>query len=230
MIIAGLIQAPSPLRAQPAGAPPGDPSTPTGNEPGPDDDEPVVIDDPDKPWTQGVSAEDRQAARELFLEGNRRFRIPLFAKAAEKYAAALARWKHPAFYFNLAVAQLNLGEDVEARENLERALEYGEEPLGAEQFQEAQRQLREVERQLGRIRVSCPTQGAEVTLDGVKLLTGPGSYEGWAKATPHEITAKKAGYLSEARQVAVTSGQLLEVELKLITLSEATDASRRWAG
>lgn len=239
MLVASLICRASSLHAQPASesALAGSESTsPSDGQPattqsptGPADDKPVVADDPDKPWSQGVSAENRYAARELFLEGNRRFRIPLFTKAAEKYAAALTKWKHPAFYFNLAIAQLNLGQEVDARENLENALKYGEEPLGADQFQEAQKQLREVERQLGRIRVTCSTEGAEVILDGVRLFTSPGSYEGWAKAKSHEIMAQKAGYLSESRQVTVSSGQLQQVHLKLITLSEAADASRRWS-
>ena len=210
VMVVGLSYGPAPARAQPAS-------------------EPILVDDDGKPWSQGVSLETRQAARELFLEGNRRFRIPLFARAAEKYTAALARWKHPAFYFNLALAQLNLGQDVEARESLEHALQYGEEPLGAAQFLEARRQLQELERQLGWIRVTCRTRGAEVTLDGVRLFTGPGSYRGRAKPQDHELAAKHPGYLSATRRVTVAAGRLQEVELKLLTRSEAADASRRWS-
>jgi tetratricopeptide (TPR) repeat protein len=257
--IAGLICSHAPLRAQPAGAPDpaddrttqvggapaqaGDTPTPAGGAPIPTGGAPIVTGDmptptggapiatgePDQPWNRGVSAESRWTARERFLEGNRLFRIPLFAKAAEQYAVALGQWKHPAFYFNLALAQLNLGKEVEAHESLQHALAYGEAPLGAEQFREAQKQLQEVERQLGQIRVTCQTPGAEVTLDGVTLFIGPGSYRGWVKAKAHELTAKQAGYLSEARRVTVSSGQLQDIELKLITLSEATDISRRWA-
>jgi hypothetical protein len=191
---------------------------------------PTVAGDDDKPWNRGVPAERRNAARDLFLEGNRLFKIPLFARAAEKYTAALRQWKHPAFYFNLALAQLNLGQDLEAHDSLEQALRYGEEPLGTLQFQEAKKQIQEVERQLGRIHVTCQTQGAEITLDGAPLFIGPGSYEGWVTAQPHEITAKKSGYLSEAKRITVSPGKLEHLPLKLITLNEASDASRRWAG
>ncbi len=181
------------------------------------------------PWNKGVHGETRKAARELFLEGNRLFKIPLFAQAVEKYTEALGKWKHPAFYFNLALAELNLGQDLEARDSLEQALKYGEEPLRADHYQEAQKQLLELQRRLGRIRVNCPTRGAEVTLDGVTLFTGPGSYEGWVKANAHEITAKKQGYLAEAKRVMVSPGTLQDVALKLVTLSEAADTGRRWA-
>jgi len=190
---------------------------------------PIVTDGDDKPWNKGVPTERREAARALFLEGNRLFRVPLFAQAAAQYTAALGHWKHPAFYFNLALAQFNLGQEVEARENLEKALQHGEGPLGAEQFQEAKKQLQEVEHQLGRIRITCQTQGAEVTLDGVTLFTGPGSYQGWIKAKAHEITAKKPNYLAEAKRVTVSPGKLQELDLRLVTLSEAADTGRRWA-
>lgn len=206
------------LRAQPSG------------EPAPASDEPIIVDDgPTRPWSRGVSLEDRSAARELFREGNRLMRTPLPARAAEQYNAALALWKHPVFYFNLAVAQIALGQEVEARENLERALAHGEEPYGPDKLREVQHQLREVTRQLGQLRVRCQVPGAEVTLDGATLFIGPGSYEGWAKAKPYALTAKKAGYLAEARRVTVSPGQVQDIELKPVTLSEATDTSRRWA-
>ena len=107
---------------------------------------------------------------ELRVEGNRLFKVPLFAKAAEQYTAAIGKWKHPAFYFNLAVAQLNLGQDVEARDSLEHALHYGEAALGADDFKEAQKQLRELEQLLGRIRITSSTEGAEITIDGATLF------------------------------------------------------------
>lgn len=225
VMVTWLIHGPASLEAQPSNTP--DP--PQAAQPGPPQSDPLATDASDKPWSQGVSPENRKAARPLFLEGNRLFQIPLFKQAAEKYAAALVKWKHPAIYMNLALAQLNSDREAEAHDNLEHALEYGEEPLGAAQFQEARRQLEDLNYQLGRIRVTCRTRGALVTLDGVPLFTGPGSYEGWIKAKPHELTARKPDYLSEARRVTVTPGTLHTIDLKLITLSEANDASRRWA-
>jgi hypothetical protein len=188
---------------------------------------PTVSGGDDKPWNRGVPIETRQAARDLFLEGNRLFGIPLFARAAEKYLDALGKWKHPAFYFNLALAQLNLGQEVEAHENLKQAVRQGEEPLGAEQFREAQKQLAELEHQLGRLLVRCPTAGAEVTLDGAPVFTGPGSYEAWVKPKAHEVSAKKPNYLPKASRVTVSPGKLKSVDIPLIALSDAEQT--RWA-
>ena len=209
VMFAGLIHSPAPLQAQPVKTP-------------------ISVEGDDRPWNQGVSIESRRAARDLFLEGNRLFDVPLFAPAVAQYTAALKKWKHPAIHFNLAFALLNLGKEVEARENLEQALRHGEEPLGTGPFQEARKQLMEVEHQLGRIFVICRTRGAEVTVDGVALFTGPGNHRVWVTANTHEITAKKASYLSETRRLEVSAGAVQDIELKLITLEEATDASRRW--
>jgi tetratricopeptide (TPR) repeat protein len=206
VILCGLMASRTPLHAQSADAP-----SAAGGE--------------NMPWNQGISGDTREAARTLFLEGNRLFKIPLFAQAVEKYGEALEKWKHPAFYFNLAIAQLNLGQDLEARENLEHALKYGPEPLRADRFQEAQKQLLEVQRHLGRLRVSCPTPGAEVTLDGVALFTGPGNQEVWVKAQAHEIAAKKPEYVTQSRHVTAAAGKLEPLTLNLHKLIQ----DRPWA-
>jgi tetratricopeptide (TPR) repeat protein len=174
----------------------------------------------DMPWNRGVTEETRTAAREAFREGNRLIQIPIFSRAVEKYSEALEKWKHPAFYFNLAIAQINLGQYLEARENLEQALKYGEEPLRTDRFEEAKRQLVEVQRHLGQIRVGCPTPGAEITLDGVTLFTGPGNQEVWVTARAHEVTAKKPEYGAQARHVTVAPGARATVNLSLRRLIE----------
>lgn len=143
--------------------------------------------------------------------------------------STVAREILAAFYYSAALAQLKVGQEVEARDNLERTLRHGEGLLGMEQLTEAQRQLREIKRQLGRIHVTCQTKGAEITLNGVTLFIGPGSYTGWLKAKTYELTAKKTGYQSDARQVAVSAGKIVNIDLNLVTSSQAANSSRRWA-
>jgi len=201
LVAVGLAYESAPLRAQPADAA-------------------VMAGAENTAWNRGVPAETRQAARDLFLEGNRLFKIPLFTQAADKYIAALGKWRHPAFYFNLAVTQLNLGQQLEAHQNLIQALKHGAQPLGDDRYAEAQKQLKEVESKLGRLRVSCPTEGAEVTLDGEPLFVGPGSREEWVKATAHQVTAKKLEYVTQAKRVAVAAGKLETLDLSLGKLIE----------
>jgi hypothetical protein len=185
----------------------------------------VAIDGDDKPWNRGVPVALRQEARELFLEGNRLFYIPLYTRAAEKYLAALDRWKHPAFYFNLALTQLSLGQEVAAHDNLKRAVQQGREALGGTQFEEAEQQLATLEHDLGRIRIRCDTPGAEITLDGAALFTAPGSREVWVKAAAHQIIAKKSEYVTQARRVTIAAGKVEQLDLPLRKLIE----DRPWA-
>jgi tetratricopeptide (TPR) repeat protein len=185
----------------------------------------------DEPWSRGVATEVQDAARAVFLEGNRLFKIPLFAQAVEKYTEALGKWEHPAFYFNLALAQLNLGQDVEAHGSLEQAMRYGAAPLGEDEFREARKQLLEIERRLGRLRISCPTPGAEVTLDGVALFTGPGSREVWVKPQAHEITAKRHAYFTKVKGVTISPGgqETLDLPLKKLIEDRPWAAWKPWA-
>jgi tetratricopeptide (TPR) repeat protein len=206
VIVCGLIATRAPLHAQAVDAP-----NFAGSE--------------DMPWNKGINEETRTAARETFLEGNRLFKIPLFSQAVEKYQEALEKWKHPAFYFNLAIAQINLGQYLEARENLEEALKYGAEPLRADRFEEAKKQLVEVQRHLGRLRVSCPNQGAEITLDGVPLFTGSGTHEVWVKPQAHEVTAKQPEYVTQSKHVTVSAGKVEALNISLRKLIE----DRPWA-
>jgi hypothetical protein len=212
VIVGSLIALSAPLRAQPADAP-----SAAGSD--------------DMPWNRGIASERRAGARQLFLEGNRLFKIPLFAQAVEKYDEALDQWKHPAFYFNLAFAQLNLGQDFEARDSLERALQYGPEPLGPDRFKEAQNQLLEVQRHLGRIRITCPTPGAEITLDGVPLFTGPGDREVWVKAQAHEVTAKAPDYATQSRRLNAPAGarQTLDLSLRKLIEDRPWSTWKPWA-
>jgi hypothetical protein len=212
VIVCSLIAISAPLRAQPADAP-----SAAGSD--------------DMPWNRGVATERRAGARQVFLEGNRLFKIPLFAQAVEKYGEALDQWRHPAFYFNLAFAQLNLGQDFEARENLERALQYGPEPLGPDRFKEAQNQLLEVQRHLGRIRITCATPGAEVTLDGVPLFTGPGDREVWVKAQAHEVTAKALDHATQSRHLNAPAGarQTLDLALRKLVEDRPWSSWKPWA-
>jgi hypothetical protein len=214
VIIGSLTVGSPPLHAQTPSEPtvPGTPGAPGRG--------PSTAGNDNDPWNRGVSPEVREAARELFLEGNRLFNIPLFAQAVAKYTEALGKWKHPAFYFNLALAQLNLGQDVEAHESLEQAVKYGAEPLGADELREAKKQLLEIEQRLGRLRISCPTPAAEVTLDGVTLFTGPGTREVWVKSQAHEITAKRPAYFTKVKRVTASPGALQEIDLPLRKLIE----------
>ncbi len=58
----------------------------------------------------------------MFHEGNVQLNDGLFAKAAELYGNALKRWDHPAIHYNLALAQMNLNDPLDAFDNMTAAI------------------------------------------------------------------------------------------------------------
>jgi hypothetical protein len=184
--------------------------------------------DTEKPWNRGIPAEQRQAAREIFLAGNKLFNEALFAKAAEKFKEALALLPHPFIYYNLAVAQINLGQHLEAYQSLQSALQYGAEHLGDTKHQQAQSYLAMLEKQLARIEVVCAQPGAQVTLDGRILFDGPGTHEELVYAGEHQLVATRPGRVPDTRRVVLAPGQRVRVELDPL-LPGGMRRERRWA-
>src|SRR6187401_3178794 len=91
-----------------------------------------VVHADDKPWAQGVAADDQAKALELYRQGNEQFEQAHYLEALAKYEVALRSWDHPSIRYNAAVCLMNLGRIEEAYENLMAALRFGGEPLSAE--------------------------------------------------------------------------------------------------
>src|SRR5262249_43654840 len=82
-----------------------------------------------RPWAQGVSDQQQTQALDKFKQGNALFEDHQYANALTTYREAIAFWDHPAIRFNIAVSLIHLDDPVQAFENLESALRYGESPL-----------------------------------------------------------------------------------------------------
>lgn len=181
--------------------------------------------DIEKPWNRGISREKRIAARNIFLEGNRLLKVPLFAQAAQKYQEALQLWQHPAIYYNLAIAQLNLVQPVEAYQSLEWAMAHGPEPLFSEErYKQAAEYRARLKEQLSVIEVSCEEAGAEVLLDGELLFTAPGSAEEIVLPGSHLLVARKAGLIPETKQVVASAGD--RVAFSLVLWADVVETKR----
>jgi tetratricopeptide (TPR) repeat protein len=217
LLILALVGEVANAHAQPAGAP--EPATDTSRAPGVPGSVPAMKSTPadaaEKPWNRGVPLATRQAASKLFDEGYRFLTIPLFARAAEKFQEALALYQHPAIYFNLALAQLNLVQPVEAYESFGRAMAYGAEPIGDVPYGQAEEYRRRLEQQLGHLAVQCDQPGAAVTIDGRPLFTGPGRWQGVVVPGEHQLLASADGFIPAAERVVVSPGERSTIALAL---------------
>lgn len=168
-----------------------------------------------KPWSQGVPMERRAEAREHFQEGNRLVQVPLFANAAEKYKQAIEIWPHPAFFYNLTIAQINLVQPVEAYGSIQRALAYEGDGLGEDKLRQAREYERLLSEQLGHVDIACDEPDAELRLDGRVVFVGPGRYRGVVLPGEHQLVAEKAGYVTETRMLVLSPGQRVAERIEM---------------
>ena len=186
-------------------------------------------DEAERPWARGVPKERQTRAIGLFREGNVALKESLFPKAAASYRDALTVWDHPAIHYNLALALVNLDQPLEVHEHLTAALKFGAAPLDDDKFQQAQRYLALIQRQLTRVKIGCAFPGASVRLDGRPLFTGPGEWEGQVRAGPHTMTASLEGYLSDERSTVLAGGDTQKFELRVYKSEELTEYKRAFS-
>lgn len=181
-----------------------------------------------QPWSRNVDIARRQAARQLFLQANDSARRRFFATAAVKYKQAFQLWPHPAFAYNLALAQRQLDQPVEAHANLERAIAHGPAPL-AGRYEQAQQQLAEIETELAPVEVVCGEPGAHVMLDGKLLFTGPGQHRGVMRPGAHQLVATRRGLIPVVEQIVVAPGEPARFTLAFEQPGSDRVSRRGWA-
>ncbi|MGI5860462.1 MAG: PEGA domain-containing protein [Myxococcales bacterium] len=182
----------------------------------------------ERPWARGVSPEDQKKALALFKEGNALLKESVFVQAAARYREALGHWDHPAIHYNLVLALLNLDQPLEVHHHLQKAMEYGPEPLDLEKFEQAKAYKLLVEKQLARVKIRCSVEGAQITMDGRPLFVAPGEYEGFVRPGPHSIVATKEGYLTNETSRALPAGETTTLDIELLTAADLTEYRRRW--
>jgi tetratricopeptide (TPR) repeat protein len=182
-----------------------------------------------RPWAQGVSAAEQQAALKLFHDGNISLNNGLFAKAADNYREALKHWDHPAIHYNLALAQMNLDQTIDAYDNMLAAVKFGEAPLQSkDKFDNAKQYVVLLEKQVATVSVACDKPGAKVSLDGKEVFVAPGKYETRVLTGKHQFVAEKQGYTTRINAPYIGPGEKFRIELKLYTAEELTRYHRKW--
>lgn len=177
--------------------------------------------DSDPPWAAGVSVEKRAQADQIFREGNELFAQQAWTAALDKYEQAVALVDHPLIRFNMAVALIRLDRLLEASEQLERALRYGDSPFSPELYQQARDYRSLVDGRVGSIEASCDQPGTRITLDGKPWFESPGTKKERTLAGVHRLVAERAGYLTISREVVVTGGNVAQAKLRLVPLDSA---------
>jgi hypothetical protein len=181
-----------------------------------------------RPWAAGVTRDQQSQALVKFREGNGQLNDGLFARASETYRTALTFWKHPAIYYNLALALMNLDQPIEAYESLQNAIGFGEAPLDKDKFEHAKEYMLLLDKQIANIEVSCDKVGAKVSVDGKEVFVAPGVYRSRVRIGRHTFVADKTGYQTRINAPFIGPGEHFRIELKLYTAEELTRYNRKW--
>ncbi len=185
--------------------------------------------EPEGPWAKGVPQAEKDASFVLFDSGNQLFLEGQFTDALAKYEEAIKHWDHPAIRFNMVRCLIQLSKPVEAYANLELALQYGAAPLEENVWEQAPTIQKLLEGQIAEVEVSCKQPDTKVTLDGAPYLDCPGSQKTRIVPGPHQVVAKRKGYLTFTKEVSLFAGNDESVPIELIPLEKAGVATRKWA-
>jgi hypothetical protein len=182
-----------------------------------------------QPWAQGVTEQQKADAQKKLEEGNALFLKQQYGEALKAYQAAVASWDHPAIRFNIVRCYIQLDKPVDASDNLQLALKYGSAPLEEAVYTEALAYQKLLANQIAEVEISCPQDGAKVTLDGETLIEKcPGSGKKRVQPGQHGVITTKEGFLPQNIEVIVVGGKTEKVETKLVPLTKAAKIVHRW--
>jgi hypothetical protein len=183
----------------------------------------------DKPWANGVSDSEQKAALSIYNEGNTEFEESHYTQALAKYREAIQHWDHPAIRFNMAVCLINLDNPLEAYDDIEKALKYGDAPLGKEVYAQGLSYEKLLKGQIATLEVKNKEPGADVSLDGNKLFSGANDVTKLLLPGEHQVVATKPGYITATIPLVLIPGKTTVADVKMIELKAApTKMVRRW--
>ena len=207
-------------------APAADPAPAPTPAPSPD----PVSNEP-KPWGQGVPQDVQDKASKLYEEGNTLFAQQAHAPALAKYKEAIALWEHPLIRFNMAVTEIRLDRILEAADDLEKSLKYGDKPFKPELYQQALDYQTLVKGRVGFIEATCDQTETRLLLDGKPWVDCPKTEKIRVLAGEHAIVGEKKGFLTASTKVVVDGGEVAQAKIKLVPLDSAVVMKyryRRW--
>ena len=186
---------------------------------------------PPKPWAAGVPQDQQDKASALYEEGNQLFAQQAHAPALEKYKEALKLWDHPLIRFNKAVTEIRLDRALEAAEDLEASLKWGDQPFTKENYEKALDYQALLKGRVGWIEASCDQAGAQLLLDGKPWFQCAGKQKMRVLAGEHAIVGSKKGMVTSSQKVVVAGGQVASEKVTLVPLDSAVVLRypyRRW--
>lgn len=181
------------------------------------------------PWADGVPEATQDQANALYEEGNQLFAQQAHAPALEKYRAAIALWDHPRIRFNLAVTLIRLDKPLEAADELEKALRFGDAPFDKALYQQALDYQALLKGRVGYVEATCSKAGAKATLDGKPWFDCPGTQKMRVMSGEHIVEGKLEGWVpAKTGRVFVNGGSSAKVDIEMRSIESAVVIKYRY--
>lgn len=190
--------------------------------------------DSTSPWSKGVSEDTQDKAISLFQQGNVFFAEERYTEAFPFYEKALKLWDHPSIRYNMGVCLIHMRQPLEAYDNLQQSMRYGESALKREIFAQAKAYQSVLELNLAQVAITVIQPDVKVTLDGKELVTNQGTTTVRTLAGSHHLVATKPGFETEQHPIDLPAGKVTPQEVTLKPISERTvilreNYERRWS-
>jgi hypothetical protein len=164
--------------------------------------------------TPADDAKAKTQAQALLSEGTAAYGRGDYATALDKFTAAYKIFPSPKLWFNIGQANRDLGRPVDAVAAFDRFLrEAGD--VTPETLAEARRSAAELKTKLGQIKLTCATDGAEVTVDGKQVGSTPLGEMIWTTPGRHQVAVQHEGFSPAIEDVVVETGKAATVNIEL---------------
>lgn len=157
----------------------------------------------------------KQKAKQLFRQGNKLYNKGKVEEALAKFRQARELYPSYKIDLNIASALNELGRPTEAAETYEMFLRRGESLAPRKIVRAARSSLEALRARLGRVRISCPEDGATVKMNRADLGQTP--LRKWVYVEPgtFEFEVCKAGFTCHNESVELKAGDARELVMPL---------------
>src|ERR1051325_4311077 len=131
----------------------------------------------------------------------------------------------------MAVTEIRLEKILDAADDLEKALKWGDKPFKAELYQEALGYQALIKGQVGYVEATCDQAGERLLFDGKPWFDCPGTKKLRGLAGEHAIVGEKSGFLTASTRIVVGGDKTEKANIKLVPLDSAVVLKypyRRW--
>lgn len=178
-------------------------------------------------------------ARQHFQTGTGHYQAGRFAQAVEEYRLAYNLYASPTILFNMAQAYRSDGQLVNAIATFRRYLEDGGEALSAQQRQEVEDVIREIESSRAVLSFEVEPAGVVVTLDGRELgetplprgvEVMPGEHTVALRFTDHDPHEERVTVAAHERRLYQFLLRPIERNARITVTAEPAEAMIRFDG